>query len=33
VDRLEIVAEYHDFVGMQFWFDDLRVTDPTSRMR
>ena len=33
VDRLEIVAEYHDFVGMQFWFDDLRITDPTSRMR
>jgi endoglucanase len=25
VDRFEIVAEYHDFVGMQFWFDDIRV--------
>ncbi len=30
VDRLEIVSEYHDFVGMQFWFDAIRVTDPTG---
>jgi endoglucanase len=30
VDRFEIVAEYHDFVGMQFWFDALRITDPTE---
>ena len=28
VDRFEIVSEYHNFVGMQFWFDDLRVTNP-----
>jgi endoglucanase len=28
VDRFEIVAEYQDFAGVQFWFDDLRVTDP-----
>jgi endoglucanase len=28
VDRFEIVSEYHDFVGMQFWFDDIRVTKP-----
>jgi endoglucanase len=28
VDRFEIVSEYHDFVGMQFWFDDIRVTAP-----
>jgi endoglucanase len=32
VDRFEIVSEYHDWVGMQFWFDDLRVTDP-ARVR
>jgi hypothetical protein len=25
VDRFEIVWEYHDFAGMQFWFDDIRV--------
>ena len=30
VDRFEIVSEYHDFVGMQFWFDDLRVTKPAG---
>ena len=30
VDRFEIVSEYHDFVGMQFWFDALRITDPGS---
>ncbi len=30
VDRCEIVSEYHDFVGMQFWFDSLRVTDPVG---
>jgi endoglucanase len=28
VDRFEIVSEYHDFAGMQFWFDDIRVTKP-----
>ncbi len=28
VDRFEIVAEHHDFVGIRFWFDALRVTDP-----
>ncbi len=28
VDRFEIVAEHHDFVGIQFWFDNLRITDP-----
>lgn len=31
VDRFEIVAEYHDFFGVQFWFDALRVTDPARR--
>jgi hypothetical protein len=30
VDRFEIVSEYHDFVGMQFWFDDLRVSSPSG---
>jgi len=30
VDRFEIVSEYHDFVGMQFWFDEIRVTDPAG---
>ena len=30
VDRFEIVSEYHDFVGMQFWFDDIRVTKPAD---
>jgi endoglucanase len=30
VDRFEIVAEYHDLTGMQFWFDTLRVTDPVG---
>jgi len=30
VDRFEIVAEYQDFVGVQFWFDDLRVTNPPT---
>ncbi len=30
VDRFEIVSEYHDFVGMQFWFDDIRVTKPAG---
>lgn len=29
VDRFEIVAEHSDFVGMQFWFDEVRITDPT----
>jgi endoglucanase len=28
VDRFEIVAEHHDWVGMQFWFDDIFVTSP-----
>jgi len=28
VDRFEIVSEYHDFVGMQFWFDEIRVAKP-----
>jgi endoglucanase len=28
VDWFQIVAEQHDFVGMQFWFDDIRVTNP-----
>ncbi len=26
VDRFEIVSEHHDWVGMNFWFDDIRVT-------
>ncbi len=28
VDRFEIVSEYHDFVGMQFWFGEIRITKP-----
>jgi len=28
VDRFGIVSEHHDFVGIQFWFDALRITDP-----
>lgn len=28
VDRFEIVSEYHSFVGMQFWFDDIRIVKP-----
>ncbi len=28
VDRFEIVSEYQDFVGVQFWFDDIHITDP-----
>jgi endoglucanase len=28
VDSFQIVSEYHDFVGMQFWFDDIRLTKP-----
>lgn len=27
VNRFEIVAEHHSFAGMQFWFDEIRVTD------
>jgi endoglucanase len=30
VDRLEISAEYHDFVGRQFWFDDIRVLSSST---
>ncbi len=30
VDRFEIVSEYHDLAGMQFWFDALRLTDPVG---
>jgi len=33
VDRFEIVSEYQDFVGVQFWFDGLRVDDGISRGR
>jgi endoglucanase len=28
VNRFEIVSEHHSFAGMQFWFDDIRITDP-----
>jgi len=28
VNRFEIVSEDHDLVGMQFWFDDIRITKP-----
>jgi endoglucanase len=28
VSRFEIVAEYHSLVGMQFWFDEIRVAKP-----
>jgi endoglucanase len=32
VDRLAIVAEYHSFAGMRFWFDDIRIAKgPGSR--
>jgi endoglucanase len=27
VDRFEIVSEYHSLVGMDFWFDDIRVAN------
>ncbi len=27
VDRFEIVAEHHDFEGIQFWFDDIQITE------
>ena len=30
VDSFQIVSEYHDFVGMQFWFDDIRITNPAG---
>ena len=30
VSRFEIVSEYHDFVGMQFWFDEIRITSPSG---
>jgi endoglucanase len=30
VDRFEIVSEHHSFAGMQFWFDDIRITDPAA---
>ena len=34
VDCFQIVSEYHDFVGMQFWFDDIRIAPaPGSRLR
>jgi hypothetical protein len=25
------MAEHHSFAGMQFWFDDIRVTRGTMR--
>jgi endoglucanase len=28
VDSFEIVSEYHDFVGRQFWFDEIRIAHP-----
>jgi len=30
VNRFEIVAEYHSFAGMQFWFDEIRVVKPPN---
>jgi endoglucanase len=30
VDRFEIVSEYHDFAGIQFWFDEIRITSPAG---
>jgi hypothetical protein len=30
VNRFEIVAEYHSFAGMQFWFDEIRVVKPPT---
>jgi endoglucanase len=29
-DRFEIVSEHQDLKGIQFWFDDVRVTDPLT---
>jgi endoglucanase len=29
-DRFEIVAEFHDLVGIHFYFDDIRVVDPDT---
>jgi hypothetical protein len=31
VDRFEVVAEYHDLVGMRFFFDEIRVPNPAGR--
>ena len=32
VDSFQIVAEYHSFAGMRFWFDDIRIVKgPGSR--
>ncbi len=28
VDRLEFVSEHHDFKGIQFWLDKIRIVDP-----
>lgn len=28
VDRLEFVSEHHDFSGIQFWLDKIRIVDP-----
>ncbi len=28
VDYFQIVSEYHDFAGIQFWFDDIRIAKP-----
>lgn len=30
VDRFDIVAEYYDLEDVEFWFDDIRVLDPTA---
>ena len=30
VDRFEIVSEYHSLAGMDFWFDNIRVANPSG---
>jgi endoglucanase len=30
VDSLQIVAEYSSLVGVQFWFDDIRIVSPAG---
>jgi endoglucanase len=31
-DRFEIVSEHHSFAGMNFWFDEVRITDPPGTL-
>ena len=27
LDEFQIVTEHHDFESIQFWFDDIRITE------